>query len=245
MTKVTKQVYSNYTEEDQKVWTILFSRIMQMLPETADEAVLEGLKKIGYPADRIPHFDEITTLIDVHTDTDWKIVPLEDMVDDKEFICMLAEKKYPCRTWLRSAEQMEADLDEYDMFHDVIGHTPLLTRHDYCYYLQGLGKLALKYINNDEAISLLKRVYWHTIQFGLKASQQELKVYGAHLLTSRGETAYSISAGVPKYDLNIEKIMDTPYRKGKYQERYFVINNYSDLHDSLPEIEKQLQARIK
>jgi phenylalanine-4-hydroxylase len=245
MTKVTKQVYSNYTEEDHKVWTILFSRIMQMLPETADELVLEGLKKIGYPADRIPNFEEITHLLDLHTDTDWQIVPLEEMVDDKEFICMLAEKKYPCRTWLRSMEQVDADIDEYDMFHDVIGHTPLLTRHNYCNYLQGLGKLAQEYIKNDKAISLLKRVYWHTIQFGLKASHNELKVYGAHLLTSRGETAYSISAGVPKYDLNIAKVMDTPYVKGSYQERYFVINNYEELYNSLPEIKKELEARIK
>src|SRR5689334_2492665 len=104
MAKETKQVYSNYTEEEQKVWTILFSRIIQMLPETADSTVLEGLKKLGYPADYIPNFEEITHLLDVHTDTDWQIVPLQEMVSDKEFICMLAEKKYPCRTWLRSME---------------------------------------------------------------------------------------------------------------------------------------------
>lgn len=245
MTKETKQIYSSYTEEEHKVWAILFSRIMQMLPETADPLVWEGLKKIGFPADHIPNFEEITHLIDVHTDTDWKIVPLKDMVDDKEFICMLAEKKYPCRTWLRSMDQVEADVDEYDMFHDVIGHTPLLTRENYCNYLQGLGKLALEFINNDEAISLLKRVYWHTIQFGLKATDNELKVYGAHLLSSVGETAYSLSAGVPKYDFHVAKIMDTPYKKGKYQERYFVIENYQQLYNSLPEIKKELEARIK
>lgn len=244
MTKETKQIYSQYTEEDHKAWTILFSRIMQMLPETADEIVLEGLKKIGYPADHIPNFDEITHLLDVHTDTDWKIVPLEEMVDDKEFICMLAEKKYPCRTWLRSLEHVEAEIDEYDMFHDVIGHTPLLTRHNYCNYLQGLGQLALEYIDNDEAIGYLKKVYWHTIQFGLKTSNQELKVYGAHLLSSRGETAYSLSAGVPKYDLNIPVVMDTPYIKGRYQERYFVIDNYEQLLNSLPEIRSELKKRI-
>ncbi|MBX9851021.1 MAG: phenylalanine 4-monooxygenase [Cytophagaceae bacterium] len=242
MTK-TQQIYSNYTEEDHRVWTILFSRIMQMLPESADSLVFEGLKKIGFPADHIPNFSEINERLSIFTD--WEIVPLENMVEDKEFIGMLADKKYPCRTWIRTADQMDAEIDEYDIFHDVIGHTPLLTRPNYCNYLQGLGQLALEYINNEEAISVLKRIYWHTIQFGLKVSENELKVYGAHLLSSRGETAYSLSAGVPKYDFNIPVIIDTPYIKGRYQERYFVIDNYEQLYNSLPEIRKELKNRIK
>jgi phenylalanine-4-hydroxylase len=242
MTKQTKQVYGDYTQEDHKVWTILFSRIMQMLPESADELVFEGLKKIGYPADHVPNFQEINERLSIFTD--WEIVPLEEMVEDKEFIGMLADKKYPCRTWIRSAAQMDAEIDEYDIFHDVIGHTPLLTRPNYCNYLEGLGKLALEYLNNDEAISYLKKVYWHTIQFGLKISDNELKVYGAHLLSSRGETAYSLSAGVPKYDINIPVVMDTPYIKGRYQERYFVIDNYEQLFNSLGEIKKELESRI-
>jgi phenylalanine-4-hydroxylase len=190
-----RQIYSNYTEEDHKVWTALFSRIMHILPETADEWVLEGLKKMGFPADHIPDFEEINKRI--NTFTDWEIVPLEDMVEDREFIGMLADNKYPCRTWIRSTEQLDAEIDSYDMFHDVIGHTPLLTRPNYCNYLRGLGRLAQENINNELAISLLKRVYWHTIQFGLRATNHTLKIYGAHMLSSRGETIYALSAGVP------------------------------------------------
>lgn len=214
-----------------------------MLPETADDAVLTGLKRIGFPSDRIPEFTEINDRI--NTFTDWEIVPLQEMVPDSEFIQMLADKKYPCRTWIRSHEKMEAEVDEYDIFHDIIGHTPLLTIPNYCYYLQGLGKLALEYIKNDQALLLLKRMYWHTIQFGLKIADNSLKVYGAHLISSRAETVYSISAGVPKYDFHIEKIMETPYSKNKFQERYFVINNYEELYNSLGGIKEELEKRFK
>jgi phenylalanine-4-hydroxylase len=238
-----KQLYTNYTEENHRVWTTLYSRIMQMLPESADESVLQGIKMIGFPSDHIPNFEEINERI--NTFTDWEIVPLQEMVDDKTFIGMLADKKYPCRTWIRTFQQLETEEDEYDMFHDVVGHTPLLTKPSYCNYLTGLGRLALKFINNDEAISLLKRIYWHTIQFGLKISDDSLKIYGAHLLSSKGETIYSLSAGVPKYDLNIPKIMETPYIKGRFQERYFVVNKYEELENSLETIEKELEKRIK
>lgn len=237
-----QQIYSNYTQEDHRVWSALFSRIMFMLPEVADEWVIEGLKKMGFPGDHIPDFSDINKRI--NTFTDWEIVPLQEMVEDKEFIGMLADNKYPCRTWIRSMDQVEAEVDTYDMFHDVIGHTPLLTRPNYCNYLRGLGKLAQENINNDKAISLLKRVYWHTIQFGLRATQHSLKIYGAHLLSSRGETIYSLSAGVPKYDFNVAKIMDTPYIKNRFQERYFTVNNYEQLFNGLDNIKAELEKRL-
>jgi phenylalanine-4-hydroxylase len=236
------QVERGYSEEDQIVWTSLYSRIMQMLPEVADSAILTGLKRIGYPAEYIPKFSEINQKI--NSFTDWEIVPMAEMVPDHEFIGMLADKKYPSRNWLRNQEQVDTDQDEYDMFHDIIGHTPLLTIPNYCYYLQGLGKLALEYIDNNEALLFLKRMYWHTIQFGLIISDNSLKIYGAHLISSRAETLFSISAGVPKYDFDVAKIMDTPYVKGSFQERYFVINSYQELYDNLPAIREELKQRV-
>ncbi len=237
-----KQIYSSYTAEDHMVWTNLYSRMMQMLPEAADRTVLEGIKKIGFPSDHIPDFEEVNASLSQFTY--WKIIPLEEMVKDNQFIQMLAEKTYPCRTWIRKNEQFLAEVDEYDLFHDVMGHTPLLIIPTYCNYLTELGKLALTYINNDHALLLLKRVYWHTIQFGLIISDNSLKIYGAHLLSSRAETSYSLSAGVSKYDLHIPTIMDTPYVKGSFQERYFVINAYEDLYNNLGEIRKELEKRI-
>jgi len=237
-----KQIYSSYTAEDHMVWTNLYSRMMQMLPEAADATVMEGIKKIGFPSDHIPDFEEVNDSLNRFTD--WKIVPLEEMVKDNQFIQMLAEKVYPCRTWIRSNEQFLAEVDEYDLFHDIIGHTPLLIKPTYCNYLTELGKLALAYINNYHALLFLKRVYWHTIQFGLIISDNSLKIYGAHLLSSRAETSYSLSAGVPKYDLHIPTIMDTPYVKGNFQERYFVINNYDDLYNQLGTIRAELEKRI-
>ncbi|MFN6944240.1 MAG: phenylalanine 4-monooxygenase [Cytophagaceae bacterium] len=237
-----KQTHTQYTQEEHKNWSILYSRMMLMLPETADSAVLEGLKKIGFPSDHVPDFDEINQKLKAFTD--WEVIPLKDMVSDNDFIGMLADKKYPCRTWIRSVAQVEDETDVYDIFHDVIGHTPLLTRPNYCQYLQGLGKLALQYLDNDKAILMLKRIYWHTIQFGLKVSGDSLKIYGAHLISSRAETLFSTSAGVPKYDFHLEKIVETPYVKNHFQERYFVINNYEQLNDNLPAIEAMLIDRF-
>ncbi|HVD97353.1 MAG TPA: hypothetical protein VNB90_04050 [Cytophagaceae bacterium] len=231
----------HYTDQEHAIWTVLYTRLLQFLPETADSTVFESIQKLGYPSDHVPDLDEVNSKLSAITD--WTVVPLSSMVEDNEFIAMLAEKKYPCRTWLRTQEQLDNDIDEYDMFHDIIGHTPLLTIPAYSNYLTGLGKLALENLKNPEAISLLKKVYWHSIQFGIIAKENTLKIYGAHLLSSRGETIFSISAGVPKYDLNVSIMMDTPYKKGSYQEKYFVINSYEDLYNSLPTIKAELAKR--
>ncbi len=232
----------NYTEQENAIWTVLNTRLLQFLPETADSAVFNGIQKLGYPSDHVPDLEEINSKLT--TLTNWTVVALDDMVEDNEFIAMLAEKKYPCRTWLRTKEQLDNDIDEYDMFHDIIGHTPLLTIPAYSNYLTGLGKIALENLKNKEAIALLKRVYWHSIQFGLIASDNMLKIYGAHLTSSRGETIYSISAGVPKYNLDVAIMMNTPYKKGSYQEKYFVINSYDDLFNSLDGIKSELAKRV-
>jgi phenylalanine-4-hydroxylase len=230
-----------YTESDNQNWSVLYGRAMQALPEIADEKVLKGIKTIGLPSTHVPNFEEINrTVAGV---SEWRLIPLDEKVEDTPFISLLAEKKYPCRTWLRTKEQVDSDENEYDLFHDLFGHTTLLYIPEYCNYLEALGALALKHIDNAQALLYLKRMYWHTVQYGLIEAGNTLKIYGAHLLTSRSETLFAMSAGVPKYDFNISVIMDTPYVKNRFQDRYFVINSFDQLYSSMNEIEQELKNR--
>ena len=73
----------------------------------------------------------------------------------------------------------------------------------------------------------------------------KLKVYGAGILSSSGETVYSIDDSHPKripYD--IKNIFNTPYIKDKFQEQYFVIDSYEQLYNSIPEIAMLLEQEI-
>lgn len=231
-----------YTDQDASNWTMLFSQMLQVLPEQADERVLEGMRRAGIPADHIPSFEVINTNLSAYTD--WELIPMNEMVEDKAFILMLADKQYPCRNWVRTALEVESPENEYDLFHDLIGHATLLFVPEYAAFLQGVGALAKEYLSNDKALLYLKRLYWHTVQFGLIESGKTIKIYGAHLITSLAETAFALSAGVPKYDWHIASVMDTPYVKDRYQEKYFVISSFAQLKDSLPLIRQELQDRL-
>lgn len=235
------QQYENYTEEDFAVWKILFDRQIKNLPGRATAEFMQGLERIQFSADRIPNFAETNPLLSRHTG--WELSAVAGIVADDLFFKLLANKKFPATTWLRKMAQLDY-LEEPDMFHDVFAHVPLLTNQAFVDFLQALSKIALRHIENPWAIELLSRVYWFTIEFGLIREEGEVRIYGAGILSSAGETLYSLSEKPEHRAYDVAKILDTPYRKDTFQEIYYIVDSYEGLYASIPQIEEELEKRI-
>lgn len=135
-------------------------------------------------------------------------------------------------------------LEEPDMFHDAFAHMPMLTNQHYVDFLEDLSGIALKHIDNKWAIELLSRIYWFTIEFGLIRESGELRIYGAGILSSAGETKFCLSDEPKHIDYDVRRIMQTPYWKDKFQDKYFVIESYEQLYNSIPEIERVLEEEL-
>jgi phenylalanine-4-hydroxylase len=127
------QKYYSYTPNDHEVWQVLFQRQMKKLPAIASEAYLEGIEKAGFIANHIPDFEDETNPR-LQALTGWKVMAVEGLVPIKRFFELLADKKFPASTWLRTMEQLDY-LEEPDMFHDTFGHVPLLTNQSFCDFL--------------------------------------------------------------------------------------------------------------
>lgn len=238
-----KQIYEDYTAEDFKVWQLLYDRQMGLLPDLADSAYLEGLEKIDFTANKIPDFDKLNAKLSAITG--WQVTAVPGLIDNKPFFELLKDQIFPAATWFRKLKELEY-LEEPDMFHDVFGHVPLLTNADFCGFLSGLSRVALRFIDNPEAIELIARLYWYTVEFGLIQEQgKPLRIYGAGILSSSGESVYSIKSEKPKrYKFDVEHIISFPYIKDRYQEQYFIINSYKELYDAVPKIEHVLEAQV-
>jgi phenylalanine-4-hydroxylase len=131
------------------------------------------------------------------------------------------------------------------MFHDIFGHVPLLSNQSVCHFLEELARIALRFVENKEAIEYIARLYWYTIEFGLIRENGQLKIYGAGILSSSGESLYSLESTHPqRLNYNTRQIFDTPFIKDHYQEQYFVIDSYQQLFNAIPEIEKELEFRM-
>src|SRR3546814_17857260 len=70
-------------------------------------------------------------------------------------------------------------------------------------YAQRYGEQALRLLECG-ALPLLARLYWYTVEFGLIDGDEGLRVYGAGILSSGGETPYAIDSvepSRPRFDL--------------------------------------------
>jgi phenylalanine-4-hydroxylase len=237
-----RQIYGNYSREDFEVWKLLYERQIKNLPEAASRAHLDGLEVINFVASEIPHFDKTNEILDKKTG--WKLAVVPGIVPDYTFFELMSNRRFPATTWLRKMEELDY-LEEPDMFHDVFAHVPLLTNQSFVNFLEELSKIGLEYVGNAYAIELLSRIYWFTVEFGLIRENGNLRIYGAGILSSSGETKFCLTDEPPHYDFDVATIASTPYRKDVFQDRYFVIDSYEQLYNAIPEIRQTIQAMVK
>jgi phenylalanine-4-hydroxylase len=238
----TEQVYKNYTAQDFQVWETLFNRQMKLLKECASAEYLKALDTVGFSAKKIPDFKDVNAALSGITGWNLQVVPC--ISPQREFFELLAQKRFTATCWLRTMEQLDY-LEEPDMFHDVFGHVPLLSNHDYTNFFTGISKLALEHIDNPLAVELLGKIYWFTIEFGLIRESNELKIYGAGIMSSFGEVKHCLSDQVKRLDFDVDTIFSTDYRNDQMQNLYFVIDSYEQLYNSLPVVKSSLEKRLK
>ena len=179
----------------------------------------------------MPSFDAINEqLIPA---TGWRIVAVPGLVPDQVFFEHLANRRFPVTWWMRRPDQLDY-LQEPDCFHDLYGHVPLLINPVFADYMHAYGRAALA-ANDANALPLLARLYWYTVEFGLirdDASPNGVKIYGAGIVSSKGETLYSQQSDAPnRIAFDLERVMQTQYRIDTFQKTYFVIDDFSQLFD--------------
>jgi phenylalanine-4-hydroxylase len=215
-----EQDWSAYSADEHALYRRLFARQARLVPRYAcPEWVLDSDRQI-------PRFDELSAKL--RRATGWEIVPVPGLIPDDAFFTHLAHRRFPVTVWLRRPEEFDY-IVEPDVFHDFFGHVPLLFDRTYADHLYEYGKGGLKAMRLD-AVKLLARLYWYTIEFGLMRTPAGVRAYGAGLLSSGGELAYCVDDARPqRLPFDLEGIMRTDYQIDRYQERYFVIDSFAQL----------------
>lgn len=235
------QQYDTYTTEDFLVWKTLFDKQMPVFRKHASAAYLDALQEIGFNAAEIPNFISVNQTLSEKTG--WQLIVVPEIVPQREFFMLLAERKFPATCWLRTFAELEY-IEEPDMFHDVLGHVPLLVNPEYADFMQAFGEMALQWIDQPESIELLGRLYWFTVEFGLIEENGQEKIYGAGILSSPGESLFSMTDKPMKTKFDTETVLATTFRTDIIQERYFVIDSLVQLMAILPEVEKTMNRKV-
>ncbi len=237
------QDYKNYTAEDFEVWSLLASRQKENLPGKAHPEYLYCLEQLSDVLNEkaIPKFEELNEALLKANGFTITVVP--GLIPVEDFFQLLADRKFSSSTWVRSKEQLEY-LEEPDMFHDIFGHIPLLMNEAYADFVQKMGALGVRFIDNETVVKQLQRLYWFTIEFGLIKNGDKNMIYGAGIISSSGETDHVMNDEITIHDYNLEQIINTDFITSEIQTQYFAIESFEQLFSSIEEYEATLLAAV-
>ena len=213
------QDWQHFTAQEHGVWDTLFARQVPYLGSRIVTPFLEGIPRLGLDQRGIPNLDLLNQRLEELTG--WRCVSVPGLVPDDAFFAMLAERCFPIGNFIRSAGSLDY-LEEPDCFHDIFGHVPLLAHEPVARLMQAMGRLGVAAIAAGLG-DMISRLYWHTVEFGLAREGSEVKILGAGLASSFGESHFSLESGeVERLPFSVKRAIHTPYRHDAFQPRYLV-----------------------
>ncbi|WP_413190435.1 phenylalanine 4-monooxygenase [Psychrobacter sp. AT9] len=233
----------HYSDDENGMWQSLLERQAEQIPNRACPAYLDGLKKLDLPATRIPQLHDIDEVL--QATTGWQTAAVPALISFGKFFKLLANKSFPVATFIRRFDDMDY-IEEPDIFHEIVGHCPLLTHPAFATFNETYGKLGLN--ASKEERWFLARLYWFTIEFGLVGKNQDnRRIYGGGILSSPSETIYALNASYeqqaehqsqhkpqpqPEHRaFDLLDVLRTPYRIDHIQPIYYVIDDLDTLFD--------------
>jgi phenylalanine-4-hydroxylase len=220
------QNWAAFTPAEHARWDTLFARQSAQLSGRAVDAFLHGLDVLRLSKPGIPDFAELNEHLGPRTG--WSVVAVPGLVPDEVFFDHLANRRFVAGRFIREPHQMDY-LREPDVFHDVFGHVPLLADPVFADYMQAYGRGGLR-ATRLGGLDMLARLYWYTVEFGLIREGGRLKIFGAGIVSSHGESIYALEDPTPqRIAFDMKRVMRTDYRIDAYQQTYFVIESFADL----------------
>lgn len=216
---VVPQCWESFTQEDHSVWDLLFARQVELLGTRVVSAFLQGidLLKLSHPG--VPDVEGLNTILEPRTG--WRTVAVPGLVPDDIFFAMLSQRVFPVGNFIRARDQLDY-LEAPDCFHDMFGHIPMLANHEFAEMTRHIGELGSAAIAAGEG-HRAARLYWHSVEFGLARENGELKILGAGLASSFGESHFSLESGeVERLPFTVGRAVHTSYRHDAFQPRYLV-----------------------
>ncbi|OOE44318.1 phenylalanine 4-monooxygenase [Salinivibrio kushneri] len=215
-----------WSVQENDVWRQLVTRQLACIKDKACQEYLDGLRMLDLPHDTVPQIPDVNAVL--MRETGWQVAPVPALIDFDHFFALLADKKFPAATFLRTKEDFDY-LQEPDYFHEIFGHCAMLTHPAFAEFTHMYGQLGKKATPKERVY--LARLYWFTVEFGLLSdSQGNRSIYGGGILSSPAETEYAFNSDkAVRKPLEVIDVMRTPYRIDIMQPIYFTIESIDDL----------------
>jgi len=195
---------------------------------------MDGLEALKITGERIPELAEVNTLLKHRTG--FEGVYVSGFEDPLSFFPMLAQRTFPIGAFIREPEDLSYT-PAPDVFHDLYGHLPFLANLDYANFNQKFGEVASRHLGNPKVLRQFDRFYWFAVEFPLIRTENGIRIFGAGIASSFGETRYALSSAPEVRPFNLELIRKHEFRIDEYQKILYLLNSTEELYESLESFE--------
>uniref|UniRef100_A0A1I8JF91 tryptophan 5-monooxygenase n=1 Tax=Macrostomum lignano TaxID=282301 RepID=A0A1I8JF91_9PLAT len=217
----------DYTEEENRTWSIVFNRLCELYDKHACKEFLENfkeLREIGlYRSDRIPQLRDVSDF--VRRRSGFTLRPVAGYLSARDFLSALALRVFCCTQYIRHWEK-PFYTPEPDCCHELLGHVPMLADPTFAHFSQEIGLASLG--ASEEDVKKLATCYFFTVEFGLCKEADQLKVYGAGLLSCVDELVHSLSEKSNVCEFEPELVVKQECRITTFQDGYFYTSSFTD-----------------
>jgi phenylalanine-4-hydroxylase len=173
----------DYSEVEHDIWRTVCRELHVKHERYACAEFLEGKARLALPEDRVPQLDEVTAGLRPLTGFEYHCAP--GLVPLREFYGALAERVFHSTQYVRHPSE-PLYTPEPDIIHEVIGHGNMLASPRFAELKRVAGEAARR-VQTDAALQFVADVFWFTMEFGLLREGDDIKAYGAGILSSYGE----------------------------------------------------------
>ena len=205
------------------MWRVVSTELAEKHYRYACAEYLAGARDLRLPVARVPQLREV----DERTNalTGWQIQPVPGLVPTRDFYGSLADRRFLSTQYIRH-HSVPFYTPEPDIVHEIVGHANMLASPVFADLYQGAGQASLR-CETDEALERFSRVFWFTLEFGVVHEHDELRAYGAGLLSSYGEIESFRDAEIRPWDL--EAMATTDYDITVYQPLLFAAPSFDHM----------------
>ncbi|XP_074100937.1 tyrosine hydroxylase ple [Cotesia typhae] len=216
-----------YTETENETWLRVFNTVVDLVPKHACIEYQRVFKKLRdekiFVPHRIPQLQEVSDFL--NRNTGFTLRPAAGLLTARDFLSSLAFRIFQSTQYVRHINS-PYHTPEPDCIHELLGHMPLLADPSFAQFSQEIGLASLG--ASDEEIEKLSTIYWFTVEFGLCKEGNEVKAYGAGLLSAYGELLHSLSDKCEHRPFDPSTTALQPYQDQDFQPIYYVAESFED-----------------
>ena len=239
-----------YSESETQTWGAVYRKLKEFYPAYACSQFNRILPLLelncGYSEDNIPQLEDISRYL--QDCTGFRLRPVAGLLTARDFLNALAFRTFFSTQYIRHHSK-PFYTPEPDCCHELLGHVPMFADQDFADFSHEIGLASLG--ASDLDIQRLATCYWFSVEFGLCRENEELKAYGAGLLSSFGELEYACADYRPAggtserpllLDWDPSVAASTEYPITTYQPVYFVADS---LHSATVKMKNFCENEIK